>query len=513
MTGYAPPGGRRRWRDSLGFRFIAIMIAGEVLFGVALALVVGLIGVRLVTEQRVRALEDVSGVIAASLMPVIADQDQMSLEAQLRSIVSLGQTYEIDRVRIEDSSGAVLADVGADAPRSDFGFWDRLLQPVSGARTIARHVVIDGIDVATVTVWFASVGLGSVLTTPLLAAALVAIAVGLISAPWSAWLVLRNVIEPVTQLRDDAVGIVQGDRRAHLVSMRTDEIGELASTLDWMAQELEVKEREIMSSLHSLEAAYATETGMKHELEQLIRLKSDFVAVASHELRSPLATVRLYAEMLESGVYGPLGEESQQAITSMVGATTRLTSIVSDLMDAALLERGLMPLVEADVALEQLLERAVSDATLLGSGRNVRVEFESKCGACVVRGDPTRLRQVVDNLLSNAIKYSFDGGIVQVTASHVDESVLVRVIDHGRGMPEAGRDALFDLFGRLDSNDARDVAGIGLGLAIGRRIALAHRGRLYVERSAPGVGSVFVLELPVGAEGTCIGLAATVSVE
>jgi signal transduction histidine kinase len=221
----------------------------------------------------------------------------------------------------------------------------------------------------------------------------------------------------------------------------------------------------------------------------------------------------LYAEMLESGVYGPLGEESHQAITSMVGATSRLTSIVSDLMDAALLERGLMPLVEADIALEQLLERAVSDAALLASSRSVRIEFKNECGDCVVRGDPVRLRQVVDNLLSNAIKYSFDSGIVQVELNQVDESMLVRVTDHGRGMPEAGRDALFDLFGRMDSNDARDVAGIGLGLAISRRIALAHRGRLYVESSAPGVGSVFVLQLPRGAEGTHIGLAATVSVE
>ncbi len=470
----------RRWRDSLGFRFIALMVAGEVAFGVALALVVGLVGVRLVAEQRVRALQDVSSVIAASIMPVIADQDQVALKAQLRSIISLGQTYDIDSILIEDSAGAVLAEASSGRPAVEMGFWDRLLTPVTGARIVTRDVVIDGIDVATVTVAFAPVGLESAFTTPLLAAALVVIAVGLISAPWSAWLVLRNVIEPVTTLRDDAVGIAQGAREGHLVSRRSDEIGELANALDWMAGELDAKEREIMDSLRTMEEAYVTESNMKQELERLMRLKSDFVAVASHELRSPLATVRLYAEMLDSGVYGPLGAESRQAIASMVDATARLTSIVSDLMDAALLERGLMPLVEDDVDVVALVRESAGDARLGAAVRDIAIEFETRCERCVVRGDAMRLRQVLDNLLSNAVKYSDDGGVVRLGVSGDAVSVKVRVEDSGRGMPEEGRDAIFTLFGRLDSGDARDTAGIGLGLAIGRRVALAHRGRLYV---------------------------------
>jgi signal transduction histidine kinase len=513
VTGAAPIGTRRRWRDSLGFRFVALMIVGEVAFGIALALVVGLIGVRLVAEQRVQALEDVSGVIAASLMPVIADQDQVALKAQLRSIVSLGQTYQIDSVRIDDSAGSLLAETGVDRSTEPVGFWDKTLQPIAGARTIVRQVVIDGIDVATVTVVFAPVGFGSVLATPLLAAALVVIAVGLISAPWSAWLVLRGVIEPVTVLRDDAVGIVQRQREGHRVSRRTDEIGELAATLDWMADELDAKDQKVQESIRSLQEAYAIESTMKDELEQHMRLKSDFVAVASHELRSPLATVRLYAEMLDSGVYGPLGEESRQAVASMVVAAARLTSIVSDLMDAALLERGLMPLVEADVDVGALVQAATADASLLASLRGIDVVVDAECDTCIVRGDAMRLRQVLDNLLSNAVKYSHDGARVNVRIRRTEDRVSISVEDAGRGMSEEGRDAIFELFGRLDSNDARDTAGIGLGLAIGRRIALSHRGRLYVERSAPGSGSVFVLELPVGTEGIDAGLEATVSVE
>lgn len=513
MTPEAPAAGKRRWRDSLGFRFIMLMVVGEIVFGVALGLVVGLIGVRLVADQRVDALEDVSGVVAASLMPVIADQNQIALEAQLRSIVSLAQTYQIDSIRIEDSAGVELAQTGQGDRPAAKGPLSGVVAALFGPTTVSRHVVIDGIDVATVTVVFAPVGVESVLTTPLLAAALVVVAIGLVSAPWSIWLVMRNVIEPVTELRDQAVGIVLGERAEHDVSSRADEIGELAETLDWMADELDLKEKELLTSLHSLEAAYETESAMKRDLQHLMRLRSDFVAVASHELLSPLATVRLYGEMLESGVYGDMTEESRQAVASMVFATGRLSAIVSDMMDAALLQRGLMPLAESDVDIPGLVAASVSDGAVVAATRKVEVVTESRCAPCIVRGDPVRLRQVLDNLISNAVKYSYEGGTVQVLIECAAPMVRISVVDSGQGMPEEGRDALFELFGRMDSNDARDVAGIGLGLAISRRIAVAHRGKLYVERSAPGQGSVFVLELPMGTQGECTGLPATVSME
>jgi len=488
------------------------MIAGEVIFGVALALVVGVISVRLVAQQRVEALEDVSGVIAASLMPVVADQDQRALEAQLGSITSLGQTYEIEHIRIQDSAGVVVAEVGETPPagrESELSIWESVV----AARTIAHPVVVDGIQVALVTVTFAPIGLGSAMTTPLVAAAIVVVAVGLISAPWSAWLVLSQVIEPVTALRNGAVSIARGTRTSRLATRRTDEIGELALTLDWMSDELEAKEGALLASFRSLEAAYATESHMKHELEDLMRLKSDFVAVASHELRSPLAVARLYAEMLESGVYGELEAEVRQAVGSMVSAMTRLTSITSDLMDAALLERGLMPLNAARVDLTVLVRRSAADATMLASTRGIVVKVSSDAPPCAVYGDEMRIRQVLDNLLSNAVKYSFDRQSVQVDVVVAGGLVRVRVEDTGRGIPEEGRTRIFDLFGRMDYRDDRDAAGLGLGLTISTRIAEAHGGRIYVERSEPDKGSVIVLELPLEHGSRTRGLPDHVSME
>ncbi|MHB1342197.1 MAG: sensor histidine kinase [Coriobacteriia bacterium] len=500
-------------RSSLSVRFITLMVLGEIAFALALALVVGAVSVRLVATQRVRALEDISGVVAASLMPVIADQDATSIDAQLGSIMSLGQTYEILHIRINDSSGVVLAEVGERAPEATSDDTISMWRALFGPQTIVHPVDIDGMEVARVSVTFASVGLWSSLTTPLSAAGLVVLAVALVSAPWSAWLVSRNIIEPIMELRDGAVSLARGERNLSLSRRRSDEIGELVETLDWMAGELADKEQKLRSSLDSLQAAYDTETRMKAELEELMRIKSDFLAVASHELRSPLAVVSLYAEMLEGGVYGELDTETLQAVASMVSATSRLTSIVSDLMDAALLERGLMPLTVGDVDLTSLARKSASDATLLASARGIRVESTNVTDRIWVRGDTLRLRQVMDNLLSNAVKYSYDDSLVRVDVAVEGALALVRVIDEGRGISIAGRESVFELFGRMDYTDDRETAGLGLGLAISVRIAEAHGGRICIERSVPGEGSVFVLALPVAGTVADESLPDTVSME
>lgn len=512
-TGRASRRSGKRYGSSLSVRFITIMVLAEILFAVALALIVGMVSVRLVAIQRIRALEDVSGVIAASLMPVIADQDASSIQAQLGSVMSLSHANEILHIHIEDSTGKVIAEAGAHVDAGTTPGESSMWQALIGPQEIVHPVEIDGMRVASVTVTFASVGFGSAMTTPLLAAGLVVLAVALVSAPWSAWLMFRHIVEPIKDLRDAAVSVARGERHLNLSSKRTDEIGQLATTLDWMAVELADKEQRLLASLDSLQIAYDKETGMKQELEHLMRAKSDFVAVASHELRSPLAVVSLYAEMLEDGVYGELDAETLQAVASMVSATSRLSSIVSDLMDAALLERGLMPLTVGDVDLTALAHKSARDATLLASSRGIRVETTEFTSRVWVRGDTLRLRQVMDNLISNAVKYSYDNSLVRVDTSTEGDQALVRVIDEGRGMPGAGRDSIFELFGRMDYTDDRETAGLGLGLAISARIAEAHGGRIDVERSVQGEGSIFVLVLPIAGAVADEELPNTVSME
>ncbi len=151
------------------------------------------------------------------------------------------------------------------------------------------------------TVTFAPLGLEAAMTTPLLAAAFVVLAVGLISAPWSAWLVLREVIEPVTALRNGAVSIARGKHTSRLASQRSDEIGELAVTLDW-CRRVTRRSARFSPRFRSLEEAYLTESLMKQEVEQLMRMKSDFVALLLTSSGVRLAVVRLYPRCLRAAL-------------------------------------------------------------------------------------------------------------------------------------------------------------------------------------------------------------------
>ena len=162
----------------------------------------------------------------------------------------------------------------------------------------------------------------------------------------------------------------------------------------------------------------------------------------------------------------------------------------------ALLDRGLMPLSFGEVALDALVEQTVRDQTAMGAAMGVEVSVAC-CPECIlVHADELRVRQVLDNLLDNALRYA-DGSPVSVSLVEGDDHVEVRVADRGPGIPEDRRGLLFEAFRRVEAEDDSGASGLGLGLAISRRIAEAHGGTITVEDNVPdGRGTVFVLKLP-----------------
>jgi signal transduction histidine kinase len=273
-------------------------------------------------------------------------------------------------------------------------------------------------------------------------------------------------------------------------------IERLTAELEAVRRQLTERDHALGESYRSLEDAFKRQAALTTELERTMQTRSDFVAVASHELRSPLAVIRLYAEMLEEGEFGEMGPAPREAIASIVAAASRLTSIVSDLMDVSLLDRGLLPLRFSRVNLDELVERAVADAVNMGRGWKIDVRMEPGATGVVVHADALRVRQVVDNLLTNAIKYSDQSNLVTVRVVALETEAEVRVTDRGRGIPEEKRQVLFALFGKVDMEDNAEQSGLGLGLAISLRIARAHGGSIRFEEGEEGQGSVFVLRLP-----------------
>lgn len=485
-------------QGSLGRRVFLALIVGELGFAAVLGITIGVFTTLADVRQREVAVRQISSTIAAGLMPMIADQQITHVEAQLSSILETAEVHDVIGICIRDSSNVLIACRGVvneGAPEAEQAP-STPLAVLLEEQVVVQPVVVDGLQVATVSVRFSPPGLGS-LKVPLIASAVVLLSVILVSLPWTAWKLAVEAVEPLDELGTFANQIAEGDLGASPMKRRSGEMGELQETLSRMAAQLADRDDRLRGSYHELEDAYASLERAKNEIEELSAVKSNFVAVAAHEIRGPLTTVSLYAELLDGGELGTLGPSAQEAAAAISSATSRLASIVSDLMDSALLERGLLPIVFGDVWLAPMIEDVVRDNQPLARKHDVSLGVDAEIPDVVVPGDEMRLRQVLDNLLSNAFKYSPQSSGVLIRARADANWVEIEVADEGRGVPHHGREQLFALFGRLDFGDSRDTAGLGLGLAISARIVEAHGGQIRYRANERGKGSVFCVRLPL----------------
>jgi signal transduction histidine kinase len=238
--------------------------------------------------------------------------------------------------------------------------------------------------------------------------------------------------------------------------------------------------------------SYDAERSTADELRRLSALRADFVSLVSHELRSPMAAVIGAARTLQ-GRWRELTPEQRQSFLQLIGdETSRLATLIDDVLDTSRIEAGTFSFTFTDVDLAELLRDVVAAAELAQD----EVELTANVASLPrVRGDRERLRQVIQNLVDNAVKYSSAGGRVHVSATTDDGHVLIDVTDEGPGIALEDQQLIFEKFGRSSGGTAKP--GTGLGLFIARSIAEAHGGSLDVE-SVPARGSVFRLELPAG---------------
>ena len=237
---------------------------------------------------------------------------------------------------------------------------------------------------------------------------------------------------------------------------------------------------------------YEAERTTVEELRRLSTLRADFVSLVSHELRSPMAAVIGSARTLQAR-WRELRPEQREAFLAVIAdESTRLSALVGDVLDTSRIEAGTFGYRFDDVDLGEVLRDSVAAAEI--GQDEVRLSAELPTTLPSVRGDPERLRQLVDNLISNAIKYSDSGGEVGVEAATDDGHLVVRVRDTGPGIQPEHQVQIFEKFGRAGGSAK---PGTGLGLFLSRSFAEAHGGSLDVE-STPGKGAVFILRLPVG---------------
>jgi two-component system, OmpR family, phosphate regulon sensor histidine kinase PhoR len=232
-------------------------------------------------------------------------------------------------------------------------------------------------------------------------------------------------------------------------------------------------------------------------------LRSDFVANVSHELKTPLALVRMFGEMLQSGRVAS-DDKRQEYLDIIVRESERLSALIENVLDFAKVERGrgAYEFTEGDVG--AAVHRAVAVYRYRAEREGVVLMVEVEEGLPPARIDERAIELAVINLIDNALKYAPKSGIVTIRAQRQGDGITIRVIDRGPGVPPDERERIFERFVRGASASQQDggsrppVRGSGIGLALVKHIAESHGGRAWVE-SATGQGSTFVVTIPKGA--------------
>jgi len=252
---------------------------------------------------------------------------------------------------------------------------------------------------------------------------------------------------------------------------------------------------ELEQANQTLQNEIAERTRVEQALKAADRHKDEFLAMLAHELRNPLAPILNAVQLIRKK---PLSDPqllwSRDLIERQLGHLTRL---VDDLLDVSRITRGKINLSRETVEVADLVARAVETVQPLIVERGHRFTLDVSRDSIRVFGDPLRLTQAVGNVLSNAAKYTENGGQINLTARQVDGIVEIRVQDTGIGIPADLQPMIFDMFTQLNHQTGRPQSGLGIGLALVRKLLEMHGGSVTAFSEGNGQGSEFLITLPV----------------
>lgn len=246
--------------------------------------------------------------------------------------------------------------------------------------------------------------------------------------------------------------------------------------------------------LRERDEALRRERAARTEAERANRARDDFLAVLSHELRSPLNAIVGWAHVLKGRTQAP---DDTRALDTILRNADHQLRLISDLTDLSRGIVGKLVLESGIVDLRSVLDQAVDAVRLSADARGIKLRLMLPESQLLVQGDSARLRQVFWNVLSNAIKFSASGASVQASATREAESVVVRLSDTGQGIGAEFLPHVFDFFRQEDATKSRRHGGLGLGLAIVRHLTEAHGGTARAESDGPGKGTTVTITLPM----------------
>lgn len=275
----------------------------------------------------------------------------------------------------------------------------------------------------------------------------------------------------------------------------------------------------VTSSYHELEEKNQTLKEQNGRLQELDKLKSNFLATVSHELRTPLTSVIGYSEMLLEGMAGTMNDEQREYVKTIMEKGESLLSLISQILDLSRIESGNLRLNATDFSLKEVLKAATTSIVPQAQKKQITIETNIAEDLPYLKGDRDKVGQIVVNLLGNSVKFTPNGGTITLKCSRwtgprriplktsddgaaalfdLREEAFIRVdvIDTGVGIPQEKLAKVFERFFQVDNSSTREFGGTGLGLSIVKSFVDAHKGEIFVD-SEMGKGSTFSVLLPL----------------
>ncbi|MBD1834463.1 PAS domain S-box protein [Cyanobacteria bacterium FACHB-472] len=237
------------------------------------------------------------------------------------------------------------------------------------------------------------------------------------------------------------------------------------------------------------------EQAARETAEKANRIKDEFLAVLSHELRSPLNPILGWSRLLQNRKLDPA--KTQMALKTIERNAQLQADLIEDLLDVSRILQGKLNLNVSPLNLVSIIQAAMETVRLAAEAKSIQVEVNLEPEVGLVAGDSTRLQQVIWNLLSNAVKFTPQGGLVSIRLERLDSHAYITVSDTGQGIKSDFLPYVFDYFRQSDATTTRKFGGLGLGLAIVRNLVELHGGTVRVESPGTGMGATFIVKLPL----------------
>jgi signal transduction histidine kinase len=265
-----------------------------------------------------------------------------------------------------------------------------------------------------------------------------------------------------------------------------------------IAGELRKRQRETVALRDRLLLEAEDLQKANEELVRLDRLKTRFLAMASHDLKTPLAAVQSYLQVMLGGFVGELDDQHRHMLERSSTRITELIELINRFLDLAQIEKGKLVEEMEMMSLQDVLNSAVEDIRVLAAEKSQHLEADIPFDLPMVYGSANYLKQVATNILSNAVKFTPEGGTITLRAQETDDHIEVAVMDTGVGIDPEDLPNLFEEFYR--GRGGATAKGTGLGLSIARRIVEAHQGEIWAESPYDDEqsGAKFVFTLPKG---------------